>query len=126
MSSISTYQDWINVNYPTKESATNMCETASKELELTFPELTRVRGFVDVSGLGVNLQHWWCQSLCGVILDPTSHQWDGIILSYKEFEGEEPAAKCYVCGEFVYPSKSSNLIFCHKHDHLDINKLLSE
>ena len=123
---MSKYDDWICLNYPTSYSATNKCKEASYSMSIKFSELKVIKGFIAVSGVGPNIEHWWCRGTDGVVIDPTGHQWEGIILSYKEFEGEEPVAKCYQCGEYVYPSKSKNLIFCHKHDHLDINKLLSE
>ena len=126
MKNIQDYYSWIRIKYPTKASAAYACEKASKDMAKDFPELRLVRGHVDIQGLGTDIEHWWCETEEGIVIDPTDHQWYGEIVSYTEYEGEEPTNKCYYCGEYVFPSKTTCTIFCHHHDNLDINKLLKE
>lgn len=104
------YQDWINENYPTPESARLKCVEATARMVEVFPELGRVRGHVMVV---VDLRpHWWCVTATGDIVDPTAHQW-GSIAFYQTLEDEEePHGKCYHCGDLLFRSRGASSYFC--------------
>jgi hypothetical protein len=96
------YEAWIKEHYPTPDSARNMCTTASREMTEAFPELIRVRGWFGW------VEHWWCKTASGEIVDPTRHQWPDIAgrSTYREFvDGidPEPVGKCMNCGEYCWP-----------------------
>ena len=106
------YKDWITEHYPTKESARLQCEQATIEMQADFPELKRVRGSALV-GLSYR-PHWWLVDNKGVIVDPTSHQWDTEVIEYCELpeDAEEPLGKCINCGELSYKSRGGQFYFC--------------
>jgi len=80
---------------------------------MAWPELRRVRGFVsyetsDPMIYGFNIQHWWCETRTGQVIDPTRSQFPCELhqLRYDEFStakhGPEPIGKCMDCGGYVY------------------------
>ena len=73
------YQDWIDLKYPTKESAVNKCRNASHLMILEFPELELQVGFVN------RQMHCWCKTDDGRIVDPTAHQFD-FELNYDDYK----------------------------------------
>lgn len=73
------YQDWIESNYPTKESALNQCRLAATNMVREFPEIELQVGFVN------RQMHCWCKTEDGRIVDPTAHQFD-FNLSYDDYK----------------------------------------
>lgn len=79
------YKDWIDAfiarspkYHGTDEPALRgSCVSATAEMVKAFPELTRVRGFVQPGG-----QHWWCVDPAGNIVDPTVAQFDRVPNKY--------------------------------------------
>ena len=59
---------WIRGNYPTKDSATNKCNEAVKNMTERFPDL-----IVQV-GTANGVYHCWTRDRDGRIYDPTSIQ----------------------------------------------------
>jgi len=97
------YKDWINEQYPIPMGAAGMCATATKRMIEAFPELTRVRGWVN------GHEHWWCVDAAGVIVDPTAHQWTWTVTPdmYQPFvDGvhEEAIGRCMNCGDYCFAS----------------------
>ena len=94
------YQAWIHEHYPTSDSARSQCAVATSAMVVAFPELIRVRGWYS------GIEHWWCKTDSGEIIDPTAHQFPDMGLSvYAEFrEGvdPEPIGKCLNCGEYCW------------------------
>ena len=73
------YQDWVDENYPTKESADNKCNQAVTFMKRKFPELTVCTGKAD------GVFHCWLIDESGGIIDPTAHQFDKRIKEYRLF-----------------------------------------
>lgn len=105
------YLDWISDNFPTPESAHCKCREATEEMVEVFPELVRVRGFAVVwepYGLPpTKAPHWWCETVEGVVVDPTGHQYPTEILHYEPLDESkgEPTGKCPNCGELCYQGR---------------------
>jgi hypothetical protein len=102
------YQSWIKCNYPTVDSARWNCSTATKKMVTVFPELTRVRGWYG------GIEHWWCKTSEGKVVDPTVHQF-AHKREYKEFrEGvdPEPIGKCMICSAYCWEGKSPSSCAC--------------
>ena len=101
------YEGWIFRNYPTHEFAYGKCEEACSKMKKTFPELTIVRGLIEVERQGDfsprRVEHWWC-TLDGKIIDPTKHQFPTKILSYEAVDTTkgEPTGNCINCGKITY------------------------
>tara|TARA_R110000868_G_scaffold33755_2_gene122221 strand:- start:2547 stop:2945 length:399 start_codon:yes stop_codon:yes gene_type:complete len=68
------YEEWIDNNYPTKESKAYKCNSAVRRITLKFPELTIQVGTVTCNGL--NIYHCWAKDEDGFIVDPTAEQFD--------------------------------------------------
>jgi len=68
-----TYKNWIETNYPDKESCRNKCNEAVRAMVDYFDNLT-----VQV-GIANGVYHCWCITEDGVIVDPTSKQFDNEI-----------------------------------------------
>ena len=94
------YTDWIN-NYT--GDIYRKCVEVTKEMVLLFPELHIVKGMVTIMENDKDYQHQWLVDSEGNIVDPTAHQWLGIV-KYKEIkeEDDKPIGKCIECGEWVY------------------------
>jgi hypothetical protein len=99
------YSQWIQIWYPTQETAIAQCAKATEAMVQVFPELRRVRGHVSVGGF--EREHWWCLSPDNEIVDPTAHQWPALPLEYVEYDGPEPIGKCVECGEYIYEGNST-------------------
>ena len=128
MQDYSKYTQWIQDNYPTKESAYLKCEEATLKMVENFPELKRVRGLASVEE-PYNLPptrtpHWWCVSPLGEIIDPTSHQYPTRIISYAEADESKgpPTGKCPNCGDLCYQSN----YFCSKKCDKEYMEYLNE
>lgn len=77
-----TYREWINLYELEYDlNVTDMCQEATLEMWLQFPELERVRGEVIgdhcLRGAGAH-RHWWCLDRNGNIIDPTASQFSYI------------------------------------------------
>ena len=68
-----TYGNWIETNYPDKESCVNKCNEAVSAMTEYFSDLT-----VQV-GRANGVYHCWCKCAEGNIVDPTSLQFEGEI-----------------------------------------------
>jgi hypothetical protein len=97
---IKKYQDWIDAKCLT-ENPKRKCADWTLEMQAAFPELKRVRGWVDTYG-GEN-PHWWLMDEEGCFIDPTASQFVGII-AYRLYDESlgEPKGKCMNCGEWSY------------------------
>jgi hypothetical protein len=70
------YQEWIESNYPTQESASNRCNEAVRKMREKFPELdVRV-------GMAGGRYHCWLVTDGGEIVDPTKKQFSSAALGY--------------------------------------------
>lgn len=94
-----TYNEWIEQNYPTPESARNQCAWATQRMVEAFPELIRTRGWYGWS------EHWWCKTADGTIVDPTAKQFrpGGTYKEFREGVDPEPLGKCMNCGDYCWP-----------------------
>lgn len=68
-----TYGNWIEVNYPTKESCINRCNEAVRKMTACFNELTVQVGYAN------GVYHCWCKDINSRIVDPTSKQFSAEI-----------------------------------------------
>lgn len=106
------YEEWIFRNYPINEFAWGKCEKACIRMKKTFPELTIVRGLIEVERQEDfpprKVEHWWC-TLDGKIIDPTKHQFPTKILSYEPVDDTkgEPTGKCLNCGKITYNGENT-------------------
>ena len=62
------YESWIKENFPTKESAFNRCNVATRAITATFPELEVQVGYAN------GTLHCWAKAPDGSIVDPTALQ----------------------------------------------------
>ena len=65
-----TYDNWIETNYPTKESCLNKCSEAVRAMVNYFNKLTVQVGYAN------GIYHCWCKDEDGNIIDPTAKQFD--------------------------------------------------
>lgn len=113
------YAEWIAKNVPDPRYA---CQTATREMSKTFPELTPARGFVTFFGMDsrsatdhpfdvIGIMHWWCKTADGQIVDPTRSQFGNVQVDYEEYNeqkhGPMPTGKCMNCGAMVYAPRSA-------------------
>ena len=68
-----TYGNWIETNYPTKESCIDKCNEAVRAMVDYFNKLTVQVGYAN------GVYHCWCKDDEGNIVDPTVKQFDGEI-----------------------------------------------
>lgn len=68
-----TYGNWIETNYPTKESCINKCSKAVRDMTNYFNELTAQVGYAN------GIYHCWCKDAKGRIIDPTKKQFNGSV-----------------------------------------------
>ena len=105
-----TYFEWISSKYHTLESTLGKCKEACLLMQKDFPELKVTNGFVELAFVEEPVTHWWCVTQEGVIVDPTSFQYEANgspIMSYEEISEEHPERlfekrKCMNCGEYYY------------------------
>lgn len=96
------YQEWIDKNYPTWESAISDCGNAVQKMKEVFPELEVKAGWISGS------EHWWCVDPQGNIVDPTLVQYIGRGIKppfhYKEFQPGMlvRVGRCMNCGDDIY------------------------
>jgi len=97
-----TYQEWIDLYFPTAESAFGKCDVATLAMVAAFPELRRVRGHYECPIWG-RRAHWWCVSPKGEIFDPTARQFPSLGLAgeYEEADGGTlvQVGVCMDCGK---------------------------
>jgi len=79
------------------------CDEATAEMVQQFPELIRVRGHYG------HVEHWWCKTATGEIIDPTFAQFrvlagqsDWTYVEHREGIDPEPIGKCMNCGGYVW------------------------
>ena len=109
------YKDWIIENYPTPQSAINMCKEASELMNKQFPELIVTNGLIQVGDEASQRTHWWLKTKSGNVIDPTAHQYKifGMnIKSYNEITDDHdlrkyPQGKCTNCGEPYFIGKDN-------------------
>jgi len=102
------YEKWIS-EY--KGEIVLKCAEVTLEMNKVFPELRRVRGYVDIL-CDSRRPHWWLVDPNGVVVDPTSAQWATPIVWYEEVADEDiPNGKCMECGEYCY---GDHYNFCSK------------
>jgi hypothetical protein len=95
------YDNWINKNYPTPDSAIAKCADVTLKMQKAYPWLERVRGVVHTIN-GEHL-HWWLEChLIDRIIDPTAKQFT-LISFYEKLPDEDPRCifprkKCMNCG----------------------------
>jgi len=102
------YVLWVEMNYPSSQSAYLQCAEATERMVEEFPELKRVRGLASVKEPydlpPTKTPHWWCVTPDGTIIDPTAHQYPTEIESYEEADESKgpPTGKCPNCGSLCY------------------------
>lgn len=123
------YAEWMAARHA--QESFNQCLLWTQEMQQAFPELRRVRGWVDVPGVGER-PHWWLVTADGVIVDPTARQfWDkpdedlkpGVpcvayyggagITAYREVdESNPPIGRCMNCGRICYRATAPSTMMC--------------
>lgn len=109
------YKDWIFNNYPTPQSAINMCKEASEAMSQEFPELVVTNGLIQVGDEEKKRTHWWLKTKDGKVIDPTAHQYKifGMaVLEYQEINDDHDLRKfsqgrCHNCGEPYFIGKDN-------------------
>lgn len=103
------YSEWI-IDYERRVgNVSNLCESATLEMQKVFPELIRKRGNIIIPLSNRKPEHWWLQTLDGTIIDPTEIQFVCIIEYLEHDESSpEPIGKCLLCGAYVYPGAPSS------------------
>jgi len=98
------YIKYINQLNMTYEKAYGNCEKVCRKMQRQFPELQLIRGHYYCIVWGERT-HWWLQTECGDIIDPTAIQFptngSGVYEPWDETQ-EEPTGKCIQCGEYCY------------------------
>ncbi len=114
MCGLGMYEAWIEAAVQDPEGR---CKQESKRLARAFPELTMVRGTVQILGkYGTQhtQTHWWCKTADGEIVDPTKHQF-AKVWGYDEVaNATEPVARCPNCGDYFQDSGGVCSDVCHK------------
>jgi hypothetical protein len=98
------YADWIRDYVEVRKgNVRQMCESATAAMVKAFPELERVPGsirFDDSEGI----EHWWCETAEGEVVDPTASQFSERSLSYVRWQPgmEVRVGRCMQCGWDIY------------------------
>lgn len=106
---LTPYPGWIN-EWLIKHSPDGMCGAATQEMKEEFPELTKVRGWVEaihqIQGYDLH-PHWWLVDPIGNIVDPTATQFS-VIFNYRPRDESVPCptGKCPNCGMMCYNGDS--------------------
>lgn len=101
------YAAWIADYRARVGGVLGRCSSATSEMVAAFPELTRVGGWV-LTGFGAELEHFWCVTADGEVVDPTATQFQdmgqGGVIDYRAFEpGDEVrVGRCMDCGADIY------------------------
>jgi hypothetical protein len=97
------YATWVEINYPTPESAVGACTGATLRMVAAFPELKRVPGHVLTASWGRSA-HWWCLTPDGQIIDPTAKQFPDELVDYDPWVAgtEVRVGRCMDCGDPIY------------------------
>jgi hypothetical protein len=93
------YEEWIvvNVNDPH-----NTCRQWAHAMVEWFPELAIARGWYVEPLLG-RVEHWWCLTPSGTVIDPTAAQFPtGGEYEPVTDESQVPTGACLNCGDSVY------------------------
>jgi len=78
------------------------CSSATAEMIVVFPELTRVPGVIYYDG-GWSSEHFWCVDYDGDIVDPTAAQFKNITHYAPWQPGDEvQVGRCMNCGVAIY------------------------
>ena len=95
---LNKYKEWIDKNYPTRESAVTNCHYACEKMKEVFPELKIVAGWIN------GAEHWWCKDPNGEVVDPTFAQYQLNNPRYREFKPGDSVrvGKCMECGNDIY------------------------
>lgn len=145
----SKYAAWIEAH----DYGRGDCALASEEMCRSFPELRKVRGWFLINlpegGLSeanlqmirrgeYGLEHWWCVTQEGDIVDPTLIQFDSIsytrrliglswlglfqqfsegitadqYVQFREEVDSEPVGRCMCCGGYVWDYSSGSASAC--------------
>jgi len=98
------YREWIS-SY--EGDIWRKCAQVTALMADEFPELTRVRGHVEIAESDRPQQHWWLETGDGKVVDPTADQWLMILRYHPWMEGvEEPTGKCPECGGYSYGGRT--------------------
>lgn len=71
----SDYARWIAEHYPGL-AAVGACRRATEAMVAAFHELRRVAGWALTADRG-RVEHWWCETPDGAVVDPTASQYAG-------------------------------------------------
>lgn len=104
------YKKWIE-EYQANNDIFSKCAQLSKLMKEAFPELKCIRGEVFISPALMLREHIWCETVDGVVVDPTASQYatdyygNSKIVDYmpRDESVPEPQGKCVNCGEYCYP-----------------------
>jgi len=79
------------------------CQSATREMVETFPELKAIPGHVMVAPAG-RVEHWWCVTPQGEIVDPTAGQFGAGVGEYIPWTPgtQVRVGRCMNCGEDIY------------------------
>jgi hypothetical protein len=111
------YADWINQNYPTKESCIGKAIEARERMQADFPELILTTGYVlDAQVWNSRRQHWWFKTLEGEMVDPTINIFENSF-DYLEVDEFDPirdtrTSKCRNCFISYFVSCENNHLLC--------------
>lgn len=95
------YATWIAAFLDRTPILLGECDRATKEMVVSFPELTRVAGHVYCSW--GKRGHFWCSTTDGVVVDPTRGQFPGPVTYEPWSPGEEVhAGRCMECGADIW------------------------
>lgn len=110
------YRQWVDYHYPTLEEAKNQCAQATALMVKEFPELKRVGGYFYHPHTTLPIQHWWCVTEYGDIVDPTYRQFGvrGAIdkVHYDQMD-PLPTGRCLECGSLTF-NQEGMTSFCNK------------
>ena len=93
------YAEWIAAYVERTPNLYGKCVSATLEMVEVFPELKRIAGWAD------EVEHFWCVTPTGEIVDPTAAQFAGPGgIEYREFKpGDEVrVGRCMNCGDSIY------------------------
>lgn len=83
------YRKWVFSYQRRVITLKNKCESATIEMQKSFPCLIRKRGVVEITFSNRKPEHWWLETPDGDIIDPTEPQF-GCFLEYFERDESKP------------------------------------
>lgn len=110
-----TYDEWTRAylaRFARPEHCYGKCKEAVDKMARAFPELRKVRGHVLSAPPWGRRQHWWLETMDGLVVDPTAAQFPAIEAYEELIEGVTPVqvGRCMSCGKPIMSRDPASML----------------